>query len=347
MRTRHLMTWTLALAALMSGGVALTAARRGEHRAVHRLREADHGDPAGFRRSPRARLRRDVKEFRIPIKDATIEIAKGVTYQGWTFGGTVPGPGPSRSRQGDLVRITVVNESPMPHSIDFHAARIPANVAYRMITAEGLGAIRVHGERRRRVHGALRHAARHHAPDAGHVPPDHRRSERRLGHEGGQGIRPRAERVLRAAGGHGKGRAPCRCRWSRTGAASRPRPPRTSSFNGRAFQYKDTPLAVDVGDRVRFFVVNAGPDVRQRLPCRRRHLRPRLSGRRIRSTCSTGVQTYGFRPAAERSSRPCSTSTRAAKGIYAFVTHSFADAEKGAVGIIQVGIPKQFARMSH
>ena len=30
-------------------------------------------------------------------------------------------------------------------------------------------------------------------------------------------------------------------------------------FNGRAFQYKDNPLKVDVGDRVRFFVVNAGP----------------------------------------------------------------------------------------
>jgi hypothetical protein len=29
------------------------------------------------------------------------------------------------------------------------------------------------------------------------------------------------------------------------------------------------------------------------------------------------------------------------------VTHSFADAEKGAVGIIQVGTPKQFAKMAH
>jgi hypothetical protein len=73
-----------------------------------------------------------IKEFRIPIKDATIEIAKGVSYQGWTFGGTVPGP-VIRVRVGDRVRVVVTNESPMPHSIDFHAARIPANVAYRMI----------------------------------------------------------------------------------------------------------------------------------------------------------------------------------------------------------------------
>ncbi len=33
-----------------------------------------------------------IKEFRIPITHETIEISDGVTYEGWTFGGTVPGP---------------------------------------------------------------------------------------------------------------------------------------------------------------------------------------------------------------------------------------------------------------
>jgi hypothetical protein len=33
--------------------------------------------------------------------------------------------------------------------------------------------------------------------------------------------------------------------------------------------------------------------------------------------------------------------------LYPFVTHSFADAEKGAVGIIQVGTPTTFATMAH
>ena len=33
-----------------------------------------------------------IKEFRIPITHETIEIAPGVKYEGWTFGGTVPGP---------------------------------------------------------------------------------------------------------------------------------------------------------------------------------------------------------------------------------------------------------------
>ena len=35
------------------------------------------------------------------------------------------------------------------------------------------------------------------------------------------------------------------------------------------------------------------------------------------------------------------------EGLYPFVTHAFADAEKGAVGMIRVGTPKQFATMSH
>src|SRR5207253_927707 len=50
----------------------------------------------------------------------------------WTFGGTVPGP-VVRVREGDLVRIRLVNEASMPHSIDFHAARIPMNKAFRTI----------------------------------------------------------------------------------------------------------------------------------------------------------------------------------------------------------------------
>src|SRR5438034_4764577 len=73
-----------------------------------------------------------VKEFRIPIRDAKLEIASGVRYNGWSFGGTVPGP-VIRVREGDLVRILLVNEASLPHSIDFHAARIPMNVAFRTI----------------------------------------------------------------------------------------------------------------------------------------------------------------------------------------------------------------------
>jgi nitrite reductase (NO-forming) len=35
------------------------------------------------------------------------------------------------------------------------------------------------------------------------------------------------------------------------------------------------------------------------------------------------------------------------EGTYAFLTHAFADAAKGAVGLIQVGAPQQVAGMTH
>src|SRR5215217_7650195 len=132
MRSGKLVSSVVLLATAAIGGTSLVGARRGdsfEYTDVARVVRAT--TPAyDARLAPASDA--DVKAFRIPITDATIEIAKGVRYQGWTFGGTVPGP-VIRARVGDLVRVTVVNESPMPHSIDFHAARIPANVAYRMI----------------------------------------------------------------------------------------------------------------------------------------------------------------------------------------------------------------------
>src|SRR5688572_30457146 len=48
----------------------------------------------------------NIREFIIPITHDTIEISAGVKYEGWTFGGTVPGP-TLRVREGDLVRIKV------------------------------------------------------------------------------------------------------------------------------------------------------------------------------------------------------------------------------------------------
>lgn len=135
MRHRSLTLSSILVIALGGGALAVTAAsRNGTRDAVYSVdfaKTVRATSPAfDARLAPAADA--PVKNFRIPITDATIEIAKGVTYQGWTFGGTVPGP-VLRVRVGDVVHITVVNQSAIPHSIDFRAARIPANVAYRMI----------------------------------------------------------------------------------------------------------------------------------------------------------------------------------------------------------------------
>ncbi len=50
-----------------------------------------------------------------------VEISKGVFYNAWTFNGTVPGP-VLRVKQGDIINFTLKNLDPdVPHSMDFHA----------------------------------------------------------------------------------------------------------------------------------------------------------------------------------------------------------------------------------
>jgi nitrite reductase (NO-forming) len=74
----------------------------------------------------------DAVDVTIESKDVTIEIASGVQYRAWTFNGTVPGP-ILHVRQGQTVNITFVNNGMMQHSIDFHAAQVAPNIAYRSI----------------------------------------------------------------------------------------------------------------------------------------------------------------------------------------------------------------------
>jgi nitrite reductase (NO-forming) len=116
-------------------------------------------------------------------------------------------------------------------------------------------------------------------------------------------------------------------------------------FNGKAFQYKDNPLTVDVGDRVRFFVVNAGPNLSSEF-----HVVGAVFDRVYPdgdpSHALTGVQTYGILAGGGAVSRR-SSGRRERSGAYAFVTHAFADADKCAVGLIQVGDTKLAAGMGH
>ena len=334
-----------AAAMLAVGTIAITAARHGEQ-----IERIDFGrvmratTPAfDARLAPVSDA--SIKEFRIPIKDAVIEIAKGVTYHGWTFGGTVPGP-TIRARVGDKVRITVVNESPMPHSIDFHAARIPANVAYRMImpkdsvsfefVARDAGAFMVHC-------GTL--PVTMHLMQGMYLPiiVDPAR---------GWGTKVDREFVLvqsefyakpgdstKVDNGMAMSMVPD---W----AAEQAKSARYVAFNGRAFQYKDNPLTVDVGDRVRIFVVNAGPNFDSDF-----HIVGAVFDRVYPAGnpdhVLEGVQTYGIPAGGGAVFEAEFTADASGEGLYPFVTHSFADAERGAVGIIQVGVPKVYAHMNH
>lgn len=61
-----------------------------------------------------------IREYVIVAEDDLVqEIAPGVFYNVWTFNGTVPGP-TIRATEGDLVRITFVNNGTKPHTMHFH-----------------------------------------------------------------------------------------------------------------------------------------------------------------------------------------------------------------------------------
>jgi nitrite reductase (NO-forming) len=63
------------------------------------------------------------KAFTLTVRDKKIEIGLGLKYDAWTYDGTVPGP-VLRVREGDEVAIKLINPTSTAHGIDTHAAEI-------------------------------------------------------------------------------------------------------------------------------------------------------------------------------------------------------------------------------
>jgi nitrite reductase (NO-forming) len=74
----------------------------------------------------------------LEVTEVEKEIAEGVKYTFWTFGGTVPGSF-VRVRQGDTVEFRLKNHpsSKMPHNIDLHGVTGPGGGAASSFTAPG------------------------------------------------------------------------------------------------------------------------------------------------------------------------------------------------------------------
>ena len=69
------------------------------------------------------------KTFTLTVKDKRIEIGLGLSYDAWTYDGTVPGP-VLRVREGDEVTINLANPTTMAHGIDTHAAQVAPKVHF-------------------------------------------------------------------------------------------------------------------------------------------------------------------------------------------------------------------------
>ena len=89
--------------------------------------------PAPITRKTPARVK-----INLEVREQVSELADGVRYTFWTFGGTVPGP-MLRIRQGDYVDFTLSNhpDSKVPHNIDLHAVTGTGGGAEGSFTAPG------------------------------------------------------------------------------------------------------------------------------------------------------------------------------------------------------------------
>ena len=271
-----------------------------------------------------ARTATALRHVRIEIRHVKIAVARGITYDAWAFDGRVPGPF-IRVTQGDTVDFTLVNRAPIPHSMDFHAAEVAPNRVYVNV----LPGDSIHYRFVARVPGAfLYHCGT--APVAMHIAN---------GMYGAIIVDPRQARpaarefvvvqsefyTQHAPGADSTALA---LDWQKLLSLA----PDYVTFNGRAAQYATAPLRVKPGEPLRLYVVNAGPNRISAF-----HVvgaifdRVYLDG----STTATlnGVQTVDV-PVGGGAAFELHL---AEAGDYPFVTHAFADATKGAVGVLRAG----------
>ena len=182
------------------------------------------------------------------------------------------------------------------------------------------------GRLRRRLDVPLRHLA---------GPPPHRQRDVRHGHRRAQGAAcPRSTTSSpssRASGTSARRASPL----SLTKAAAAAPAPDFVVFNGVANQYKDHPLQVGTGERVRVFVLNAGPNIDSSF---------HIVGTIFDTVIKEGVSSAGQRGNWGSQAVDLSPAqgaivefTTAEDGLYPIVTHAFNFVGRGALGLFQAG----------
>ncbi len=277
-------------------------------------------------RAPRPQAPGTVHRHTLRVSEITAQVGAGVTQKRMTYNGGVPGP-VLRGQVGDRFEITLVNDGTMSHSIDFHAGVLAPDKPMRSISP---GQSLQYNFTATRSGIWLYHCST--APMSVHLaagmhgaviidPPglsqvDHEfvliQSEIYLGPEGG----------------------------STDEAKVAAKTPDLMAFNGMAFQYKYRPLQVSAGQRVRFWLMDAGPS----LPCTFH-----VVGGQFDQVFYEGAWTLGGPDqigarwsggSQALNLGPCQGGfvefVPPQAGHYTFVTHAFADMEKGAVGVLQV-----------
>jgi nitrite reductase (NO-forming) len=272
-----------------------------------------------------------VARVKLVLVDKTLEIAPGVKYSAWAFSGGAPAPF-IHVRQGQKVELTLVNKGAIPHSVDFHAARIAPNVAFTDVppggsvhytfTANDPGAFMFHCGTK----PVLAHIANgmYGAIIVEPTAP--------LPHADKNYVLVASEWYLSAPG------------FPRSAGLSMAKAQRQEpdwvTWNGYAGQYVTHPLTSRPGETVRFWVVAAGPSFDTAFHVVGTILnRAWVNGDMTqfqRNVQTVPVPAGGGAVFDVKIDEP---------GLYPFVNHSFAAVDLGQVGLLKVGDVK--GTMSH
>ncbi len=256
----------------------------------------------------------------LAVKEVLVPIAPNVVYHAWTFNGTVPGP-VIRVKQGQTIHFTLVNDGNMPHSIDFHAAQTPWNVNYQEVPngksfsfdwkANYPGVFMYHCgapvviyHMANGMYGAII------------VDP-------------ANGWAPAQEYVLVQSEFYTTQLKDGTYSVDATKLSNGI--PDYVVFNGYVNQYKTNPIVAKAGQPIRIFIINAGPTEFSAF---------HVIGGIFSDTYAdgnpanhqVGNQTVTIPPGGGM----VVELTIPEAGLYPFVTHSFADVGKGALGVLQV-----------
>jgi len=261
-------------------------------------------------------------QIEFSMTEEVVEVAPGVTQEVWVFNGQVPGP-TLRGKVGDVFTVTLTNDGTIGHSLDFHASKVawddemrtlqPGESLVYQFEAKHAGVWMYHCGTAPALHhigNGMFGAVVIDPPD---LPPvDHEllfvQSELYLGPEGEPGDLTKMQEVDFDA----------------------------VVFNGYANQYQHAPIQVDVGERVRAFVLDAGPSENSSF---------HIVGTIFDTVYKEG--TYLLRPDGRQGGsqaldlQPAQGGfvefTFDEEGLYLMVTHKFSNVGIGALGIFAVG----------
>lgn len=276
----------------------------------------------------------DTVDVKFDVTHQLFHVSKTISYTAWMFGGSVPGP-VLRVREGQTIRFSMTDRSndtmtnmtmqmnmmPMPHSIDFHAAMVNPEDKYRSInpgetirfswTANYPGVFMYHcGTPMVLMHmiygmiGMVIVEPKDGYPDKADREFAIVQNEYYLKQQGGVYI-PDTTLAMKKT-------------------------PSYVTFNGKVGQYVVDPLKVKAGERVRVYLLNAGPNNATNFHVIGTILdKVWLDGNPKNEL--TGMQSVYLGPA----SGAIVEFVIPEKGSYTFVDHSFADATMGAIGVLQ------------